>query len=205
MNIVFDLCGVVFAWLPEAIFSNATIAPELYEQVRAGLFAYPDWLELDRGTLPRPEAIRRAAAHTGLDAATVAELLPLIPLSLVVIPETVDLIHRLKAGGHRLFYLSNMNADCIEHIERTQGFWGVFDGGIASCRVHFIKPEPAIYAALLTTYKLDGSETLFIDDSQANLLPAQQHGMQTIHFERPAQCEQELKARFCLNAINAEL
>jgi putative hydrolase of the HAD superfamily len=192
MNIVFDLCGVVFSWTPEAILANAAVAPELHDQVRAGLFTYPDWIELDRGTLPHPEAIRRSAAHTGLSASTVAELLPLIPLSLVVMPATVDLLQRLKAAGHRLFYLSNMNTDCIEYIERTHAFWQVFEGGIASCRVHLIKPEPAIYTALLNTYGLESSESLFIDDSQANLVTARECGIQTIHFEQPEQCEQEL-------------
>lgn len=194
MNIVFDLCGVVFDWKPEAILDYASIAPAFHAQVKAGLFRHSDWLKLDRGTLSRHEAIRRAAAHTGLSTSTVADLIPYIPHALVMVSVMVDLLSHLKARGHRLFYLSNMNLDCIEHIERTHLFWGVFEGGIVSCRVHYLKPEPEIYTSLLQTYSLDGAETVFIDDRQINLECAKQFGIRTIYFESPEQCEAQLKA-----------
>ena len=164
LNIVFDLCGVVFDWTTEAILANVSIAPMFHAQVKAGLFKHSDWLELDRGTLPRQKAIRRAAAHTGLGTATVADLIPHIPHSLVVMSEMVDLLQRLKASGQTLYYLSNMNLDCIEHIEHTFAFWDMFEGGIVSCRV------------------------------QINLDPAKQFGIQTVHFESTEQCEAQLKS-----------
>lgn len=193
MNVVFDLCGVVFAWKPEAILANAPVPPELHARVKVGFFTHADWLDLDRGTLPRSEAIRRSAAYTGLSEATVAAMLPLIPLSLVVMPEMVNLLYRLKADHHRLFYLSNMNADCIEHIERNHAFWSVFEGGIASCRVQLLKPEPAIYTTLLHTFGLDAAKTIFFDDTPINLNPARQCGIRAVHFKTAGQCQKMLK------------
>ena len=87
-----------------------------------------------------------------------------------------------------------MHVASIEHIERIYSFWDVFDGGVISCHLHLIKPEPAIYTYLLETYRLDRDETLFIDDTEINLTAAAQLGIQTIHFEHPAQCEAQLKA-----------
>jgi len=62
LNIVFDLCGVIFEWMPEAILAGVDVEPALCEQVIAGLFDHADWIKLDRGILPRQEAILRAAA-----------------------------------------------------------------------------------------------------------------------------------------------
>lgn len=194
LNIVFDFGGVVFTWEPEAIIAGMFAEPEVQAQVRAEIFGHDDWCELDRGTLSRQKAIQRAAARTGLAVSAVAELMRQVPLSLVVIPDTVDLLHRLKACGHRLFYLSNMHVDSIAHLERTYTFWDIFEGGIISCRIHVIKPEPAIYTALLETYGLDAAETVFIDDTEVNLDAAAQFGIQTIRFEHPVQCEEQLKA-----------
>ena len=155
LNIVFDLGGVVFTWEPEAIIANVFAEPEVQAQVNIEIFGHADWCELDRGTLPRQEAILRAAARTGLAVSAVADLMRQVPLALVVIPDTVDLLYRLKARGHRLLYLSNMHVATIEHLERTYSFWDIFEGGIISCRIHVIKPEPAIYTSLLETYGLD--------------------------------------------------
>lgn len=194
MNIVFDLGGVVLTWEPETIISNLFAAPEMQAQVRAEIFGHADWDELDRGTLPRQQAIHRAAARTGLMVSAVAELMHQVPLALEVIPDTVDLLYRLKARGHHLFYLSNMHVASIEHLERTYTFWDMFEGGVISCRIHLIKPESAIYAALLDTYGLDGAATVFIDDTEVNLAAAAQLGIRTIHFEHSGQCEAQLRA-----------
>lgn len=193
MNIVFDLGGVVFTWEPEAIITSVFTEPEVRARVRAEIFGHADWCELDRGTLPLKEAIIRAAARTGLAVSTVADLMRQIPLALVAIPDTVDLLYRLKAKGHRLFYLSNMHVAVIEHLVRTNTFWDIFEGGIISCHVHLIKPEPALYNALFEKYALDEGQTIFIDDTEVNIAAAAQLGVQTIRFENPAQCKQVLK------------
>ncbi len=194
MNIVFDLGGAVFAWKPEAIIANVFADPEMRVKVRAEIFGHADWHELDRGTLPRREAIVRAAARTGLPPSAIADLMRQVPLALVAIPATVDLLYRLKARGHRLFYLSNMHVASIERVEKAYTFWDVFEDGVISCRVHLIKPEQEIYTYLLEKHGLDGTDTIFIDDTEVNLEAAARLGMRTIKFENPAQCEDQLRA-----------
>ncbi len=166
---------------------------EVQAQVRNEIFGHADWAELDRGTLPREQAVRQAADRTGLTISAVTELMQHVPLTLVVIPDTLDLLYRLKARGHRLFCLSNMHVASIEHLERTYTFWEIFDGSVISCRVHLIKPEPAIYTFLLDTYGLNRAEAVFIDDTEINLVAATQLGIRTIHFQSPGQCEAKLK------------
>ena len=115
-----------------------------------------------------------------------------------LIPGTVDLLYRVHANGHSLFCMSNMQAASMAYLEQTYAFWEVFAGRIISCQVQLIKPEPAIYAYLLETYGLEGSQTVFIDDTAVNLEAAAQFGIQTIKFENPGQCERQLQALGCI-------
>ncbi|MEW6684015.1 MAG: HAD family phosphatase [Nitrospirota bacterium] len=198
MNIVFDLGRVVVRWEPDVIIAGAFADPAVRTAVRTEVIDHPDWLALDRGVLSQHDAIVRAAERTGLPIQDVAGFLTGVPHALVPIPETVDLMYRLKAAGHRLYCLSNMQVASIEHLERAYPFWDVFDGVVISCRIHLIKPEPAIYAYLLEKHGLDGADTIFVDDTVVNLEAAARFGIRTIQFENTAQCEQRLTALGCL-------
>jgi putative hydrolase of the HAD superfamily len=194
LNLVFDLGGVVVRWDPDAIAAGVFSDPGMRAKVKAAVFEHADWLELDRGTLGRDEAIARAAKRTGVAENNIKRLLHAVPPSLVLFPDTVDLLYRLKAKGHPLYCLSNMHFASIEYLEKTHSFWEVFDGAVISCRLNLCKPEPGIYEHLLRTHRLKAEETLFIDDVQKNLDAAAQLGVRTLRFENAAQCERELRA-----------
>lgn len=193
MNIVFDLGGVVVKWEPEAIIASVFEDVKARAKVRSEVFEHTDWLELDRGTLPRRDAIARAAVRTGLPETDITRLFLHVPPSLVPIQGTVDLLYRLKERGHRLYVLSNMHQASIEHLESAYTFWDLFAGKVISCRIHLIKPEAAIYHHLLQEYVLTADETIFIDDLAVNLEAAAHFGIRTIEFENPEQCEDHLR------------
>ena len=193
MNLVFDLGGVVVRWDLDAIIAGVFSDSSMHSTVKAGVFAHPDWLELDRGTLERDNAIARAAQRTGVALEEIRRLLHAVPPSLTVFPDTVDLLYRLKRQGYPLYCLSNMHFASIEYLESEQTFWEVFDGCVISCRLKLCKPESAIYEHLLQTYALAASETLFIDDVQKNLDAAAELGMRTLRFENARQCERGLR------------
>jgi putative hydrolase of the HAD superfamily len=198
MNIVFDLGGVVLTWNPRAIVAGVFADEASQTLVLSEVFGHRDWVELDRGTLLLDAAIAGAASRTGLPEADLARMFRRVPLALVPIPQMVDLLHRLKARGHSLYCLSNMHADSLAHLKAGYTFWKLFNGAIFSCLVHLCKPEPAIYAHLLKTFELNGHETLFIDDMEANLDAAKPFGLRTIRFVTQAQCERELEAIGCI-------
>lgn len=194
MNLVFDLGGVVVRWDPDAIIAGVFNDPQTRAQVKAGVFEHPDWLELDRGTLGRDEAITRAAQRTGISSSDMKRLLHAVPPSLVVFADTVGLLRRLKKKGYPLYCLSNMHFASIEYLEQKESFWEVFDGRVISCRLNLCKPEAGIYEHLLETYALDAADTVFIDDVQKNLDAAAKLGIMTLRFESAAQCERDLRA-----------
>jgi len=194
LNLVFDLGGVVVRWDPDAIIAGVFSDPEARKKLKAGVFEHADWLELDRGTLGRDEAITRAARRTGVPVANIKRLLHAVPRSLVLFPATVELLYKLKRKGYPLYCLSNMHFASIEYLEKTHTFWDVFNGIVISCRLQLCKPEAGIYQHLLRTHALKAEETLFIDDVQKNLDAAARLGIKTMRFENAAQCERELHA-----------
>jgi HAD superfamily hydrolase (TIGR01509 family) len=198
MNIIFDLGGVVVRWQPEALLARTFDDPAICKVVHSKFLAHPDWPELDRGTLTPADAVARAARRTGLQDHLITNLLIAVPSSLVPIADTVELLYRLKAQGHSLYCLSNMQFASIEFLERTQGFWDVFSGKVISCRVNLCKPEATIYAHLLETCQIDAASALFVDDVEVNLAAARKFGIRTIRFESGVQCAGELKALGCL-------
>ena len=194
MNLIFDLGGVVVRWDPAAIIASVFDDEEFRAKVRHGVFAHPDWLELDRGTLEREEAIRRAAQRTGMAQSEIRRLLLAVPPSLTPIPDTVELLYRLQRRGYPLYCLSNMHLASIEHLEREHRFFEVFTGKVISCRLKLCKPEAAIYEQALQLNGLKAQDTVFIDDVEVNIAAAAQLGMHTIQFRDAAQCERELRS-----------
>jgi putative hydrolase of the HAD superfamily len=192
-DLVFDLGGVVVRWEPEKLVHAVFPDDDSRAAARRHVLQHSDWVALDRGTLGIDEAVTRATLRSGLPETLVARFFASVPEALVPIPETVDLLYRLQRRGYRLFCLSNMHAAAIEHLEKVCSFWDVFSGRVISCRLHVVKPEPAIYVHLLETFALSPANTVFIDDLDVNLRAAAQFGIRTVRFENAPQCENDLK------------
>jgi putative hydrolase of the HAD superfamily len=198
VNIVFDLGGVVVRWEPKALISEVFADLDVRRTVYQEFVGHPDWIELDRGTLTPEDAAARVARRTGLSQREVLDFLWRVPAALVAIPDTVELLYRLRSRGHFLYCLSNMHLASIEHLEKAYTFWDVFSGKVISCRLNLCKPEPEIYSHLLETYQLNPTKTVFIDDVDVNLTAARQFGIQTIRFESPYQCASQLTTLGCI-------
>lgn len=194
MNIVFDLGGVVVTWEPETIIAKVFSKDDSRQQAHKEIFNHKDWVDLDRGVLDEKDAINRATARTGFSKSIVERLFRQVPISLVLIPETLELIKYLKDKGHRLFVLSNMHKASIKYLEQEYSFWDVFEGRVISCRIKMVKPDAKIYRYLLNRYKLLVEKTIFIDDSATNIQAASKIGITTIQFKNANQCKLELSS-----------
>ena len=176
-NIVFDLGGVLFAR------DKNKCEPELLEFF--GFLRAPQmprfWEEHDRGTSTLEEVTQTLVEMTGHPYAKCAEVLRHAIDLQEPIPATERLVRDLKAAGYRLYVLSNMSREFIDFLRRYP-VYGLFDGEVVSCEEHTVKPEPRIYELLLERYSLTPSETLFIDDREANILEAERHGIHGFLF-----------------------
>jgi putative hydrolase of the HAD superfamily len=198
LDVVFDLGGVVVTWDPAAIAASVFDDPHEQALVLAGVFADPDWVELDRGSLSPEEAIVRAATRTGIAAARLRSLFVAIPRSLVPIPGSVALVSDLRGTANRLFVLSNLHRASLAHLQAAYDLFSLFDGRVVSCEVGSCKPEAAIYHRLFEQFELDPVGSVFIDDSQANLDAAADHGMRTLRFTDAQSCRAALQVLGCI-------
>ena len=198
MNVVFDLGGVLVTCSPPELVSSLFDDPAVQKAVLEGVFGDADWRDFDRGTLAREVAIERAAERIGIEQREIEELFDALPRALVPIPDVLNLVRELRAAGHRPFVLSNMHPGSLAHLDATYDIFTLFEGRVVSCEVGLCKPEPEIYACLLETFGLRPSETVLIDDVEANLDGAASHGIRTIRFENAEQCRSELVELGCI-------
>lgn len=178
-NIVFDLGRVVFAHNPAR--SSAE---------RKRFFSYvaespmPQfWVDYDRGVSSLQKVAEDLAAYRDVEVGYARDMiLQSIEWQEPIAP-TEALIHDLKQAGYKLYVLSNMSHDFIAYLRR-QEVYSYFDGDVISCEEHVVKPMPEIYDILVERFRLDVSQTMFIDDRIENVEAAQRRGITPFHFDR---------------------
>lgn len=192
-NVVFDIGGVMAEWDPGSWFRRK-FGEELGLQVFSAAMGNGLWGDqVDRGTVTEAEffARQREKYHYLSTELSVTEnywreiLRPK--------EDTAALIHRLKAAGYRVYYLSNFPKKTFLELRDAMPVFAEMDGGVASWEIHKIKPEPEIYRMLLERYQLRGSETVFTDDAPANVEAAKALGLFAWRFEGAAGFEKYLK------------
>lgn len=95
--------------------------------------------------------------------------------------EMQELVKKLKRN-YSLAILSN--SDLLNSDKYTsKGWYSYFDPLILSHELGLIKPEKRIYELALEKIGLPAEKCLFIDDQPKVLIPAQELGMQTLHFK----------------------
>jgi putative hydrolase of the HAD superfamily len=201
--VVFDFSGVLLHWQPQQLLRE--VVPELApdepaaQALAARIFQSftpgSDWSRFDLGAVGEEMLAQRIAARIGAAAAQVRRVIDAIPAHLEARRESVALFRRVKAAGHRTFFLSNMPEPYARHLEQTHDFISEFDGGIFSGRVRLMKPDSAIFELAETTFALDPRHTLFIDDHAGNVDAARARGWQALHFRAgAADAERDLRA-----------
>lgn len=186
-NIIFDLGGVIIDIRREAAVAaleklGIVEADKLlgeYEQ--KGLF-----LLLEEGRLSDAEMYDALMALVN-PGTTCTDIKTAFEDFLVGLPvERLRRIDLLRQAGYRTFVCSNTNPiffnDWIAKAFRQDGksINDYFDGIVVSFQELMCKPNPQIFTNLLERYKLNPSETIFLDDSEANCASANTCGITTV-------------------------
>ncbi len=199
--IVFDVGGVIVQWKPLDLMrthfpehatdetSAKAVAATLFQSFVPGC----DWAAFDAGTIEPNALADQLAARTGYARVNIAALIAAIPQHLVPMPDTVALIDRVRAAGHRLGLLSNMPRPYADHLEATHACFGHFEHLTWSGRVGHIKPQREIFDHVRDAMGIeDASQLVFIDDHPGNIEAARKLGWQAIHFTSAQACADEL-------------
>lgn len=183
-NIIFDLGGVMVEWQPQDFlmerFHNAATEKKVYSLT----FGSVEWAALDAGRITR-FAANQAMLEKGRLAGygfEVQEVIDNWTDMLKTQHRVADVAAKLRQRGFSLYYLSNIPADVLELLQQ-RSFWRLFDGGVASCEVDLLKPQPEIYQTLLKKYSLLPKECIFIDDNEDNVRAAYEQGITGISMK----------------------
>lgn len=193
-NIIFDIGNVLtdFRWrdfLYDKGFDEAMV-----ERIAAATVHSAVWCEYDRGVWTDDQLLE---AFVRNDPAIERELHKAFEDfgGMVTLREyAIPWVKELKAKGYRVWYLSNFSRKAEEECADALAFLPCMDGGILSYRDRLIKPDPAIYELLLSRYGLKAGESVFLDDTPANVEAAERLGIHGICFRTKEQAVEELRS-----------
>ena len=180
-TVVFDIGNVLVRWDPRNLFRKIFAEAPAMEAFLATACSSEWFLELDAGEITPHVGARIAAFPHYREHLTAFDERWLETLD-GAIEENVAVFARLKARGRKIYGISNYPRDKFELSRPLFPFYDWFDGLIVSGREGLVKPDPRIFALLLDRYALAAGDTLFVDDSERNVLAAREAGMEAIHF-----------------------
>lgn len=181
-NIVFDISNVLAPFRFKEFLAEKGFDEAMIKRIIKASAMTPYWTEYEKGKLTYEEAIE---AFLSVDPDIREELHKAYDSCSGIMGRydyTEEWIDALKDAGYKLYCITNFTPagyeqcyDCISFIER-------FDGCIFSFREGIAKPDPEIYMTLLRRYDLKAEECVFIDDTEENVLSAENLGFAGIVF-----------------------
>jgi len=99
--------------------------------------------------------------------------------TLVLFPEMIEFVKKLKDKGIKTAVLSNITKFQAEIIRKNNGY-KEFDVLVLSYEEKLEKPELNIYLSVIKKLGVEPEECVFIDDKEKNLVPAKSLGMKTV-------------------------
>ena len=185
-NLVFDLGNVLIEWNSEKILTSFEPEKERRQLLIQVIFESGIWHQTDKGELSLKEACDEVLAQ--LDDSYHPAVQNIFYNWYEVVEVYTGLQEQIRLWaeqGYRIYILST-TCEIFYRIEKA-GLLAVFpllSGYILSSEVGVVKPEPEIYQKLLKKYGIDPTESIFIDDIQANLDTAAELGFETILAKR---------------------
>lgn len=105
--------------------------------------------------------------------------------------ERIEVLEQVKKN-YQILLLSNSNEIHYDLYVRDlqlrfgyREFDALFDKSYFSFDMHLSKPDPEVYEFVMYQHDLVPSETLFIDDNEANIAAAAKLGLKTYLLEKP--------------------
>lgn len=97
--------------------------------------------------------------------------------------DSVQILEKLIAQGRDVTMLTNFAEDTFKEARERFDFLNLSRGVTVSGEVGLIKPDEAIYHLHADTFGLAPASTLFIDDSEANVMGARNAGWNAVLFQ----------------------
>jgi putative hydrolase of the HAD superfamily len=181
-TLLIDLDGVLRLWpkeysalehsfdLPPGSIGRVAFDPVLLEQVITGRITDQEWTSEVRSRLTTSYPSSKAAEGVAAWSQPVGSV-------------HNEVLHLLKrARGHYRIGLVTNATDRLPRDLDTLGLTEHLDFVVNSSEVGFSKPRPEIFGRALAIAGAQPSETLFVDDTPANVAAASALGIHAHHF-----------------------
>ena len=180
-TVIFDIGNVLadFSWEP--FYRSFGFSEEVFEKLKNATVKSPEWNELDRGAWTTEEIINAFIANDPSVEQEIRLVFEDVNAMVTKREYAVTWIKHLKAEGYQVLYLSNFGEMTRAHCQDALEFMTYTDGGIMSYEVKLIKPDAAIYQALIDKYDLKPEECVFVDDLLINVEAAKALGFHIVH------------------------
>ena len=194
-TIIFDLGGVLLDWNPLYVYDDKYFESQ---EKRDYFFAHvcnADWNEEQDAGRPISDGTEELIKKFPEWESAIRDFYGRwTDMLRGTIPETVELLRKLKQGGkYKLYALTNWQAELFQIALVRHSFLYWFDGRLVSGVEKTRKPFPEFYNLLLSRFNIDASKAIFIDDNLRNVAAGEAVGIKSIHFQSPAQLEKALR------------
>lgn len=194
-SVIFDVGNVLFQWDRRAIYER------LIEDDRAldaflDEVATLDWhMHFDMG-VPFADHAGALAARFPDQADLILAYGPRFNESLRhMVPGMAALLDELSAAGVPLFAITNFHDGFFAAFRASRpDIFDRFGDVVVSGEERMMKPDAAIYRLALARFGLEPADTVFVDDSRANVEGARGVGMHALHFTDAATLRRDLAA-----------
>jgi 2-haloacid dehalogenase len=194
-NIIFDLGGVLVDWNPRYLYKKIFETEKEIDWFLTNI-CNSQWNSLQDAGRTLEEATRfLVVRHPEYTAEINAYYERWTEMLNGHIEGTVQILEKLKTqDSHQLLALTNWSSETFPTALEMFDFLYSFKGIVVSGDEKLIKPDHRIYQLLFNRYGIAPQESVFIDDSPANIEAAQDLGMRGILFTGPDDLEKQLNA-----------
>ena len=193
MNFIFDIGNVLVDFKPDEFLHELLNNPQDEKKINETIYKSRQWIELDLGTITSEEACAIFCEREPEYKAVIEKVMGKLPEMFTPKQRTIDILPEIKKLGHKLYYLSNFHKELSRNILDRYAFFDLFDGGVFSCDVHMVKPNPEIYRRILDNYGLAPRDCVFFDDTKVNVDAAAEIGITGVLFADARNLEDFIK------------
>lgn len=136
-----------------------------------------------RGELDFFEEFSASAQRHGIDL-TPQDLFGLMWRSIVLDPESMAIVERLRSAGYGVHLGTNQEHHRARFMRETLGLdESLFGVAVYSCEIGLAKPDPAYFEKAMALIGAPADEVLFVDDKQENVDGAHTAGLVAERWE----------------------
>ncbi len=192
-TIIFDIGNVLTDFRWEGFLRDKGFDEQMIRRIAKASVESPLWNEFDRGDWSEERLMRAFIANDPEIEEQLHQAYDNIQGMVTPREYAIPWIKQFREKGYRVLYLSNFSLKAHRECAEALAFLPYTDGGILSYQEKVIKPDPAIYALLISRFDLVPGESVFLDDSRKNVEGARAAGIHGILFQTKEQAEEDLR------------